>query len=123
MTDGGPLQRGFLPTWIGAAGILAIQMVVTGLLREVPDAREVAWSQDASLLVAVLVFTVAGAWAFPHVRAMVWLIGSLCAALLGMQHAIAPGPAAPNEEVFAFYSVGAVLLAIGAWERARSSAG
>ena len=112
------LSRSFLPTWFCLTCIVAVQMLTLIVLPEQPEVRVMAWGWTASVQVAVCVVTTVGVWAFPKIRAGVWLIGAMCSTLLGLLHG-AGGPTVPPEETFLFFCVAAILLAVGAWERAR----
>ncbi len=118
------LARSFLPTWLAVAGIVALHMASLGLLQTSPRTRAPAWSPDASGLVAIVIVTAVGAWAFPASRATAWLVGAMCTVILAMHHAITPfhAPVPPPVELLAFYATGATLLAVGAREWARSGA-
>lgn len=121
--SGGGVQesRSFLPTWFAVAGILGVQMVILALMPDPLHMRSPAWSGHASIVAFFVVVTASAAWAFPRVRAMSWLIGAICVMLVAMQHTVVVGhgQAPPPVELFAFYTAAAVLLAAGAWERAR----
>lgn len=78
------------------------------------------WTSAATLVGVIAAVTATGAWAFPKIRAMTWLIGALCITLVALAHAAwSSGPPPPGNELFSFYCIAAILLAIGAWERAR----
>lgn len=113
-------MRSFLPTWLALAAIIAVQMATLVVAPEDPAARELAWSPPATVLVAVVVITATGAWAFPRVRATTWMIGAMATTLIGLLHGELS--AAPAEELFGFYAIAAILLAVGAVERARTEA-
>lgn len=113
--------RGFLPTWFALAGIVAVQMLGLFTLPESPRTRPMEWSPMATIVVAVVVLTLVAAWALPKVRAACLLIGAMSTTLLAMRHTLVGfhQPVPPQHELFVFYTVAAVLLAVGAYERAR----
>lgn len=113
--------RGFLPTWFALAGIVAVQMIGLVALPESPDARPMQWSPMASIVALVVLGTLVASWALARTRAMALLIGAMSVTLLAMRHALVGfhAPVPPASELFAFYTVAAVLLAAGAYERAR----
>ena len=112
------MSRAFLPTWFGLAGIVAMQVAIVVLLSDTPRERAVGWSADALIGLVLSMVVVTGAWAFPKVRAATWLIGAMAWTLLGLVHQ-QRAPLPPPEEVFGFFVVASIFLAIGAWERAR----
>ena len=117
--------RGFLPTWFALAGIVAVQMIGLVALPESPTARPMAWSPMATIVGGVVVCTLVAAWALERTRAMALLVGAMSITLLAMRHALVDfgTPEPPASELFVFYTVAAVLLATGAYERARRITG
>lgn len=110
-------QRTFVPTWVATALLIAVQMCWALFLYEPPEPRAATlYTADVLILALIVVGTGIAVWAFRAVRAMTLLTGSLVVTVLALDHAVVPPHLAPPppEELFAFYTVAAVLLAVGA---------
>ena len=77
-----------------------------------PRARPPAWTFDASVVLAIVVVTGVGAWAFRRARSAVWLAGAMAATLVAIGHTLVPfhAPVPPTIEFLALFGASAILL-------------
>ena len=116
-------RSSFLPTWIATALLIAVQMTFVLFLYEPHEPRPAQVDSPNAVVLGLLVLgTGIAVWAFTAVRPMTLLTGSMAVTVLALDHAAVPFHTAPPpaEELFAFYTVAAVLLAAGAVLEARA---